>query len=73
MSKRTYESGSKKRKKATAKVDALRAVIEEMKQMTQFFNATEGSFTPVDSSEKRCMFYMFWATPFRSDRDNCCG
>jgi len=34
MSKRTYESGSRKRKKATAKADALRAVIEKMKPIT---------------------------------------
>jgi len=32
MSKRTYESGSSKRKKANAKADALRAVLKRWKQ-----------------------------------------
>jgi len=36
MSKSTYESGSSKPKKATAKADALRVVIEKVKQTTQF-------------------------------------
>jgi len=43
MSKRTYENGSSKRKKATAKADALRAVIGKMKPITQFFTVPEGS------------------------------
>jgi len=51
MSKRTYESGSNKRKKATAKADALRAVLAKTKPIAQFFNVAEGSSTPVDSSE----------------------
>ena len=51
MSKRTYESGSSKRNKATAKVHALRALLEKTKPIAQFFNVAEGSSTPVDSSE----------------------
>ena len=42
MSKRTYENGSSKRKKATAKADALRAVIEKKKPMTQFVSVAKG-------------------------------
>ena len=47
MSKRTYESGSSKRKKTTAKADELRAVIEKRKPITQFFSVPEGSTTEV--------------------------
>ena len=43
MSKRTNEIVSRKRKKATAKADALWAVIEKTKLITQFFNVPEGS------------------------------
>jgi len=42
MSKRTYESVSSKRKKAIAKADALRAVIDKTKPITQFFSVPEG-------------------------------
>jgi len=42
MSKRPYENGSSKRKKATAKADALRAVTEKTKLITQFFGVLEG-------------------------------
>ena len=42
MSKRTYEGGSSKRKKATAKADALWAVIEKTKPITHFFSEPEG-------------------------------
>jgi len=45
MSKRTCESGSSKRKKATAKADALRAVIEKTISATQFFRVPERSIT----------------------------
>jgi len=53
MSKRTYESASRKRKKATAKSDALRAVIEKTKLMTQFFSVPEGS-TPEVTMDLKC-------------------
>jgi len=36
MSKRAYENGSSMRKKITAKVEALLAVIEKSKTITQF-------------------------------------
>jgi len=36
MLKRTYENGSSKRKKVTAKVEALQAAIEKSKTITQF-------------------------------------
>jgi len=39
---RTNESGSGKRKKATAKANKLRAVVEKTKPITRFLNVTEG-------------------------------
>jgi len=42
MSKRTYESGSSKRKKATVKADALRAVIKKTKTITHFLVCQKG-------------------------------
>ena len=58
MSKRTYESGSSKRKKTTAKAEAQRVVIEKMEPITQFFAVLEGS-TP-DMATDLCAFF-FWA------------
>jgi len=61
MSKRTYESGSSKPKKATAKADALRAVIEKTKPITQFFIVPERSAPEVVTdpeliAEGSCVF-----------------
>jgi len=53
MSKRTYESGSGKRKKAIAKADALRAVIEKREPTTQFVSVPEGS-TPEAVTDPEC-------------------
>jgi len=44
MSKRSYESGFSKRKKATSKADALRAVIENTKPITQFSVCQKGLY-----------------------------
>jgi len=63
MSKRTCESSSSKRKKATAKSDALRAVIEKTKPITQFVSAPEGpapgghgSGVPESTPAASCVF-----------------
>jgi len=45
MSRRTYESGSGKQKKVTAKADALRAVIEKSKAITKFFRGARRVYT----------------------------
>jgi len=42
MSKCAYESRSRKRKKATAKADALRAVTEKTKQLIQSLVCQKG-------------------------------
>jgi len=42
MSKCAYESRSSKRKKATAKADALRAVTEKTKPLIQFLVCQKG-------------------------------
>ena len=57
MSKSTYESGSSKPKKATAKADALRAVIEKIKQITQFFSVPEGP-PPEVATEPECRAWL---------------
>jgi len=43
MSKCAYESRPSKRKKATAKADALRAATEKTKALIQSFSVPEGS------------------------------
>jgi len=43
MSKCAYDSRSSKRKKATAKGDALRVVTEKTKPLIQSFSVPEGS------------------------------
>jgi len=53
MSKRTYDSVSSKRKKATAKADALRAVIDTTKPIAQFFILPEGP-TPQAATDPEC-------------------
>jgi len=62
VAKRTFESGSSKRKKATANADALRAVIGKMKPITQFFTVPEGSTakmaTDPEYSGKILRFYF---------------
>ena len=53
MSKRTHERVSGKRKKATAKADALRAVIEKPKLKTQSFKLPDGT-TPEAATDPEC-------------------
>jgi len=58
MSKNTYESGSSKEQKATAKADALQAVIKKMRTITKFFSVPEGS-TPemaLDTMQAKVVF-----------------
>jgi len=58
VSKRTQGSGSSKRKKAIAKADALRAVIDKTKPITQFFNVPEG-FTAEVAADLECRCQKF--------------
>jgi len=53
MLKRTYESGSNKRKKTIAEAEARRVVTEKTKPITQFFSVSE-VFTPEVATDPEC-------------------
>jgi len=54
MSKRTYESGSSERQKATSKADALRAVITRTKTIIKFFSVPQGSTPKMALATLQC-------------------
>ena len=54
MSKRTHEAFPGKRKKAIAKADAVRAVIDKTKPITQLFSVPEAS-APEVATDLECL------------------
>jgi len=65
MSKRVYECGSGKRKKAIARADALRTAIDKTQPITLFFSVPKGS-TPEVATDLECRLRQDPAFFFRT-------